>query len=446
MKTIDIIMNILENEGMDKRLKDNVEAKKQIESEMASILYKRYNVDIKNMNQNELEQNIKGILEKRDKVPCITDEYPNMGIVISGDGSLSLGSIRREENAREDTNITYAISNDTNDLIVSTQHGAITKYNNFKNQATSFSIQFDRYNSHGLQMQHTDIAQSYNDAFNSALKMDYNNILSDADKPIAQVMPATMLNVTRDSKSLNYQGIEKYKRDVTIYLNANKMNSLLNEFKNKAFDGKMDRVQDQSYHATSCVCNPAYPNALDGYSDFYVEQFNQMSEEEQSKKLQNVYADSVAHSKAFKDTLIEKAKENAELKAIAESLNIDIEKETTENKKENNEIIIDSIEKDDGTKKEDIKINEEVTALQKYKRFSLRNIWTKIVSLFKHEQNNKNDLKVDSADLKDTPQDSKKNNFIEELRNSANDTRNIENRTIENINSKEEKIKQEEER
>lgn len=329
-----IMWDVLETEGLDKRFRENPEAVSQI----SELLRKDVKELTENSGRRDIELAVKKLLDNRDFIGS-DGVRTQPSYTIEPDGSLTVKhetDVNRGESnvAKSDLEQTFSIGDKKEELVVTESRDYIdqTRDNTF----ASTSLKIDNYNRHGLQIQSRKVSQDINLDTSAGIRTS-----GDAFRAMGQhngkieISPVTETTLERDADLAT----ERYfvRELVGSKMLAFEKGDMIKENRNKdAISNPIPLSNGIGGRVTQTKMGeipnfpPQYsPGHLSGYSERQAEASKKRTTEEKAEVIQAVYRTSVEESKAFRETLLEAAKTNAALQKVAEGLGL--ARDTNEN-------------------------------------------------------------------------------------------------------------------
>ena len=154
----EIMWDVLEAEGLDKRFRENPEAVSQI----SNLLREDVKKITENRGRSDIELAVKKLLNSRDFVGS-DGVRTQPSYTIEADGSLSVKHETKvnksvESVIKSDLEQTFSIGDKKGELVVTESSDYISQTRNATSAITSLKI--DNFNRHGLQVQSRKISQN----------------------------------------------------------------------------------------------------------------------------------------------------------------------------------------------------------------------------------------------------------------------------------------------
>ena len=322
----EIMWDVLESEGLDKRFRENPEAVNQI----SDLLRKDVEKITESRGRRDIELAVKKLLDNRDFIGS-DGVRTQPSYTIEPDGSLTVKhetDINRGESnvAKSDLEQTFSIGDKKEELVVTESRDYIdqTRDNTF----ASTSLKIDNFNRHGLQMQSRKISQSINLDTSAGIRTS-----SEAFRAIGQhngyeLSPVTETTLERgEDLATEYYTDQKFSN--ARILSFEKWGMIQDNKGKDAISNpiplanRMGLRSEESKRGEMANFPPQYrPGHLMGYSEAQAESYNERTPEEKAAAIRDVYEISAKESSAFRETLLEEAKTNPNLQRVVAELGL----------------------------------------------------------------------------------------------------------------------------
>ena len=322
----EIMWDVLESEGLDKRFRENPEAVNQI----SDLLRKDVEKITESRGRRDIELAVKKLLDNRDFIGS-DGVRTQPSYTIEADGSLSVKhetDINRGESnvAKSDLEQTFSIGDKKEELVVTESRDYIdqTRDNTF----ASTSLKIDNFNRHGLQMQSRKISQSINLDTSAGIRTS-----SEAFRAIGQhngyeLSPVTETTLERgEDLATEYYADQKFTN--ARILSFEKWGMIQDNKGKDAISNpiplanRMGLRSEESKRGEMANFPPQYrPGHLMGYSEAQAESYNERTPEEKAAAIRDVYEISAKESSAFRETLLEEARTNPNLQRVVAELGL----------------------------------------------------------------------------------------------------------------------------
>lgn len=322
----EIMWDVLESEGLDKRFRENPEAVNQI----SDLLRKDVEKITESRGRRDIELAVKKLLDNRDFIGS-DGVRTQPSYTIEADGSLSVKhetDINRGESnvAKSDLEQTFSIGDKKEELVVTESRDYIdqTRDNTF----ASTSLKIDNFNRHGLQMQSRKISQSINLDTSIGIRTS-----SEAFRAIGQhngyeLSPVTETTLERgEDLATEYYADQKFTN--ARILSFEKWGMIQDNKGKDAISNpiplanRMGLRSEESKRGEMANFPPQYrPGHLMGYSEAQAESYNERTPEEKAAAIRDVYEISAKESSAFRETLLEEARTNPNLQRVVAELGL----------------------------------------------------------------------------------------------------------------------------
>ena len=322
----EIMWDVLESEGLDKRFRENPEAVNQI----SDLLRKDVEKITESRGRRDIELAVKKLLDNRDFIGS-DGVRTQPSYTIEPDGSLTVKhetDINRGESnvAKSDLEQTFSIGDKKEELVVTESRDYIdqTRDNTF----ASTSLKIDNFNRHGLQMQSRKISQSINLDTSAGIRTS-----SEAFRAIGQhngyeLSPVTETTLERgEDLATEYYTDQKFSN--ARILSFEKWGMIQDNKGKDAISNpiplanRMGLRSEESKRGEMANFPPQYrPGHLMGYSEAQAESYNERTPEEKAAAIRDVYEISAKESSAFRETLLEEARTNPNLQRVVAELGL----------------------------------------------------------------------------------------------------------------------------
>lgn len=322
----EIMWDVLESEGLDKRFRENPEAVNQI----SDLLRKDVEKITESRGRRDIELAVKKLLDNRDFIGS-DGVRTQPSYTIEADGSLSVKhetDINRGESnvAKSDLEQTFSIGDKKEELVVTESRDYIdqTRDNTF----ASTSLKIDNFNRHGLQMQSRKISQSINLDTSAGIRTS-----SEAFRAIGQhngyeLSPVTETTLERgEDLATEYYTDQKFSN--ARILSFEKWGMIQDNKGKDAISNpiplanRMGLRSEESKRGEMGNFPPQYrPGHLMGYSEAQAESYNERTPEEKAAAIRDVYEISAKESSSFRETLLEEARTNPNLQRVVAELGL----------------------------------------------------------------------------------------------------------------------------
>ncbi len=335
-----LIMELLEEKGLDKRFRNNPEAVSQICSLIGSDIEEKIGKSIHNSNGNEIKEIISRVLEGNDDYVTNDGIRHNNYYSINQDGSFSFNHKTDSKDmsgtvTRHDSKQIFSIGEKRGDLIVTESYENMlqTHRPGVDNTFARTGVRFNVFNSYGLEMQQREVSQSVDveatygikntrDAFHALARSDVGRQwkVSPVTETILERSPdlATVNYYIQESNNCRWMLI--FQKDSIIGENKGK-DAISNPIPITSSLGGYPTGQTKTGELANIP--PEYrPGHLIGYTDRAAEIQASLTEVERDGEIQRAYILLAAESEAFRKTLNDSAKTNPKLQKVAEKLGL----------------------------------------------------------------------------------------------------------------------------
>ena len=327
----DIIMSLLEENGLDKRFRENPEAVSQICSMISSDVAERSGKPLRNLNRDEMIETTRKVLSERD-YSLNSGVRPNNSYTVNQDGSLSVKhktDVRRSEvdESRADSEQIFSIGSKRGDLIVTESREYIdqTRDNTF----ASTSLRFNIFNNKGLEIQSRSISQNVSVDRTAGIRTttDAFDAIARGAKYELSPIEETTLERGADLATEQYSVQESKGGRLLAYEKGGMVRDHRSE---DAISNPIPlsfslgaRLEGQVQRGVMPNFPPQYrPGHLMGYTPDMAEVYSKQTEQERAIAIKNIYEITSSKSPAFRETLFDAAKTDPSLQKVVESLDL----------------------------------------------------------------------------------------------------------------------------
>lgn len=322
----EIMWDVLESEGLDKRFRENPEAVNQI----SDLLRKDVEKITESRGRRDIELAVKKLLDNRDFIGS-DGVRTQPSYTIEADGSLSVKhetDINRGESnvAKSDLEQTFSIGDKKEELVVTESRDYIdqTRDNTF----ASTSLKIDNFNRHGLQVQSRSISQDINLDTSAGIRTSSEAFRAIGTHKGYELSPVTETTLERgEDLATEYYADQKFTN--ARILSFEKWGMIQDNKGKDAISNPIplaDRMGvrvEESKRGEMANFPPQYrPGHLMGYSEAQVKSYNERTPEEKAAAIRDVYEISAKESSAFRETLLEEAKTNPNLQRVVAELGL----------------------------------------------------------------------------------------------------------------------------
>ena len=322
----EIMWDVLESEGLDKRFRENPEAVNQI----SDLLRKDVEKITESRGRRDIELAVKKLLDNRDFIGS-DGVRTQPSYTIEPDGSLTVKhetDINRGESnvAKSDLEQTFSIGDKKEELVVTESRDYIdqTRDNTF----ASTSLKIDNFNRHGLQVQSRRISQNINLDTSAGIRTSSEAFRAIGTHKGYELSPVTETTLERgEDLATEYYADQKFTN--ARILSFEKWGMIQDNKGKDAISNPIplaDRMGvrvEESKRGEMANFPPQYrPGHLMGYSESQAESYNERTPEEKAAAIRDVYEISAKESSAFRETLLEEAKTNPNLQRVVAELGL----------------------------------------------------------------------------------------------------------------------------
>lgn len=322
----EIMWDVLESEGLDKRFRENPEAVSQI----SDLLRKDVEKITESRGRRDIELAVKKLLDNRDFIGS-DGVRTQPSYTIEPDGSLTVKhetDVNRGESnvAKSDLEQTFSIGDKKEELVVTESRDYIdqTRDNTF----ASTSLKIDNFNRHGLQVQSRRISQNINLDTSAGIRTSSEAFRAIGTHKGYELSPVTETTLERgEDLATEYYADQKFTN--ARILSFEKWGMIQDNKGKDAISNpiplanRMGLRSEESKRGEMANFPPQYrPGHLMGYSEAQAESYNERTPEEKAAAIRDVYEISAKESPAFRETLLEEAKTNPKLQRVADELGL----------------------------------------------------------------------------------------------------------------------------
>ena len=322
----EIMWDVLESEGLDKRFRENPEAVSQI----SDLLRKDVEKLTENSGRRDIELAVKKLLDNRDFVGS-DGVRTQPSYTIEVDGSLSVKHATdvnktAEEVTKSDLEQTFSIGDEKEELVVTESRDYIdqTRDNTF----ASTSLKIDNFNRHGLQVQSRRISQNINLDTSIGIRTSSEAFRAIGTHKGYELSPVTETTLERgEDLATEYYTDQKFSNARILsfekwgMIQDNKGKDAISNPRPLA--DRMGVRVEESKRGEMANFPPQYrPGHLMGYSEAQAKSYNERTPEEKAAAIRDVYEISAKESSAFRETLLEEARTNPNLQRVADELGL----------------------------------------------------------------------------------------------------------------------------
>lgn len=322
----EIMWDVLESEGLDKRFRENPEAVSQI----SDLLRKDVEKLTENSGRRDIELAVKKLLDNRDFIGS-DGVRTQPSYTIEPDGSLTVKhetDVNRGESnvAKSDLEQTFSIGDKKEELVVTESRDYIdqTRDNTF----ASTSLKIDNFNRHGLQVQSRRISQNINLDTSIGIRTSSEAFRAIGTHKGYELSPVTETTLERgEDLATEYYTDQKFSN--ARILSFEKWGMIQDNKGKDAISNPIplaDRMGvrvEESKRGEMANFPPQYrPGHLMGYSEAQAKSYNERTPEEKAAAIRDVYEISAKESSSFRETLLEEARTNPNLQRVVAELGL----------------------------------------------------------------------------------------------------------------------------
>lgn len=327
-----IIMNLLEENGLDKRFRENPEAVKQI---CNLFLYEINQTSRKEISsRDEFVQIARIVLERQEGDIGNDGKRYWTTFSIAEDGSLDVKQETKVtdyaygRSERIDMQKVFAIGEKREELVVTERGEELTKCRG--NALARVSLLFRTFNKHGLEMARRELRQSINNSDTTKRISNCKNAFYIGRSQDYELGPVKEDYLSRGKNLVTQNYRKTISEDVKILVFE--MDSIMKRHQKEDnlvnpltliydFDGTASTKSTEGQVLNSLAEYDI--DELYGVTDYKIDTEAKLTKEEREAKIQWLYSAYAKKSTAFRRTLIEEAKTNPDLQKVVEQLGLD---------------------------------------------------------------------------------------------------------------------------
>lgn len=322
----EIMWDVLEAEGLDKRFRENPEAVSQI----SNLLREDVKKITENRGRSDIELAVKKLLNSRDFVGS-DGVRTQPSYTIEADGSLSVKHETKvnksvESVIKSDLEQTFSIGDKKGELVVTESSDYISQTRNATSAITSLKI--DNFNRHGLQVQSRKISQNIDLDTSIGINNTVEAFQAIGKHKGYKLSPVNETTVERGSDLATERYADQKFEGAKILVFQK--GSIVRDNKGKdaissptPLGYELGGRFGEAKRGEMANFPPQYrPGHLMGYSEAQAKSYNERTPEEKAAAIRDVYRISAKESSAFRETLLEEARTNPDLQRVANELGL----------------------------------------------------------------------------------------------------------------------------